>query len=65
MPWKHQQKCYRNIKGVRYMNFADLYLSDEENEELIKEAKSQYNKIKKVKHFEGYYQLFVADPKNN
>lgn len=60
---KHQSFCYRNIKGINYINFADLIYPDHENEFIIKQAKDKYHKVHKIKHPSGYYQIFVANPK--
>lgn len=58
---KHQSKCYRNINGVKYMNFADLIYGDEENAKTIEEAKSQYKHVKIINHWtKEYKQLFVS-----
>ena len=58
---KHQANCYRNIKGKRYKNHADLIYSDAENERVIKEAKEKFTSVRQIKHPEGYTQLFVAE----
>lgn len=63
MPIKHQGNCYRNINGVRYTNHADLIYSDAENSKVIAEARSQFRSVRKIKHPDGYYQLFVANAK--
>lgn len=58
---KHQTNCYRIIGGVKYMNWMDLIQGDEQNAIGIEEAKKQFSKIKKIKHWSGeYYQLFVS-----
>jgi hypothetical protein len=59
MPIKHQSNCYRNIKGVRYENYSDLIYGDEDNERIIKQAQALYKLVRKIKHPDGYYQLFV------
>lgn len=62
MPIKHQIKCYRNIGGKKYTNYADLIMSDEENEKVLVEAKSTFFFVKKIKHHSGeYYQVFVSN----
>lgn len=61
MPFKHQSQCYRNINGVKFKNGADLIYSDEENQRLIKEAKSQYKKVRIIKTKYGYSQLFFVE----
>lgn len=60
MPVKHQSACYRNIGGVKYTNYCDLIYGDEENARMITTAKSLYHLVRKIKHPDGYYQLFVA-----
>lgn len=63
MAFKHQSNCYRNIKGVKYENHADLIYGEVENQEVIEKAKKEYKNVKKIKHHSGaYYQLFVASP---
>lgn len=57
---KHQEKCYRNIGGRKMENYSDLCMTEEENEKIIKEAKEIYKYVRKIKHPEGYHQLFVA-----
>ena len=61
MPIKHQSNCYRNISGRLYRNMADLYRSEEENKEVIKEVKEQYKYVRLIKHPSGYYQLFATN----
>lgn len=63
MPIKQQDKCYRVINGLRYENYSDLIMGDTENEQVIREAKSLYAKVRKIKHPSGYYQLFVTNEK--
>jgi predicted Zn-ribbon and HTH transcriptional regulator len=58
---KHQANCYRTFSGIRYTNFADLIFSDAENQKTIDEAKHKFSSVKKIKHPEGYHQLFVAN----
>lgn len=59
--FKHQANCYRNIKGVKYINYADLVMNDEENERVENKIRAEHGLVKKIKHHSGeYYQLFVA-----
>lgn len=58
---KYQTDCYRIINGTKYMNWMDLIQGEIENNRGIEEAKKQFSKIKRIKHWKGeYYQLFVA-----
>lgn len=43
---KHQSGCYRNIKGIKYTNYADLFYEEEENKKVIEEAKSNFKYVK-------------------
>ncbi len=64
MAIKHQTECFRNIKGVRYENYADLIRGDIENAELIKEAKAEYKNVRIMGRSDlDYKQLFVANRK--
>lgn len=61
---KHQSNCYRNIGGHKLVNYCDLCMTDEINEQRVKEAKELYGIVRKVKHHSGgYHQLFVGQPK--
>lgn len=62
---KHQTKCYRNIRinkllTVCMWNYCDLIMGDEANNKVIEEAKAKHQYIRKIKHKDGYYQLFVS-----
>jgi len=57
---KHQCQCYRNLNGKKYTNYCDLIMDEEENQKVIEEARAQFDSVRKIKHPEGYYQLFVA-----
>lgn len=63
MPYKHQSNCYRNIKGVKYINYSDLLYADEtENDEVVARAKTEYKLVKVIKHHSGEYkQVFVSN----
>lgn len=37
-------------------------MGDEENEKMVAEAKKQFKLVRKIKHPDGYYQLFVFNP---
>lgn len=63
MPIKHQSQCYRIFKGIRYKNFCDLIMSDEENEKMVIQAKNEYVYVRQIKHPDGYNQLFVSRKK--
>lgn len=51
---------YRTIGKLRYEKILDLTMSEEENEQAVKDAKLKYRKVRKIKHVNGYFQLFVA-----
>lgn len=58
---KHQQKCYRVIKGIRHTNYADLIYGEDENVKVIEEAKREYASVKVINHWtKEYKQVFVA-----
>lgn len=61
MPTKHQSNCYRVLNGEKFINWCDLIFEDEENERIIKEARQKFRKVRKIKHVDGYYQLFVLE----
>lgn len=70
MPIKHQSHCYRNIKLkdgtiIKMENYADLIMSPEENLAVEAEARNEYTHIRKIKHPDGYYQLFVSQSKES
>lgn len=56
---KHQSDCYRIIKGVKYINWCDLIYQPEENDRILKEIKAKKIKHRRIKHPDGYYQLFI------
>lgn len=56
---KHQGNCYRNIGGKKYTNYADLIMGEVENAQVIQEARATGRSVRKIKHPEGYYQLFL------
>lgn len=41
-------------------NYCDLIMGDDENNKVIEEAKAKHQYIRKIKHKDGYYQLFVS-----
>lgn len=43
------------------INYCDLIMGDTENESAIKEAKAKYQRVRKIKHPDGFYQLFVSE----
>jgi hypothetical protein len=45
------------------MNYADLVCDDAENATIVSEAKLLFTSIRKIKHPNGFCQLFVADNK--
>lgn len=52
------------MNGKRYENYADLLNMDEaDNKKIVDEAKELYKSVRKIKHPDGYYQLFVSDRK--
>jgi hypothetical protein len=62
---KNQTKCYRNIGGVKYMNYADLIYGDAENNQIIQEVKASGKKYKIVTHWtKEYKQIFVEADEN-
>lgn len=63
MSVKHQSECYRILKGIRYTNYADLIMSEEENLAVIAKARAEYVHVARRKHPDGYEQVFVAHPK--
>lgn len=42
-------------------NYCDLIMCDVENKATIKEAREKYQYVRKIKHPEGFYQLFVSN----
>lgn len=58
---KHQQNRYRVINGIKMLNYCDLIMGDVENEVAVKEAKAKYQYVRRIKHPDGFYQLFVAN----
>ncbi len=59
---KNQAKCYRNIGGVRFKNYADLIMGEVENNQVIAEARQNFKKVKIITHWtKEYKQLFVAE----
>ena len=58
---KHQAKRYRTINGIKMFNYCDLIMCDVENKATIKEAREKYQYVRKIKHPEGFYQLFVSN----
>lgn len=59
MAWKNQNKCFRNIRGIRYENYADLIYGDAENAVVISNAMATGRRMRLVKHKDGYRQLFL------
>lgn len=65
MPAKHQSNCYRNVRlkdgrVIKMTNYCDLIMSPAENLVVESDAKNKYTWCRKIKHPDGYYQLFVA-----
>lgn len=42
------------------MNYCDLIYGDDENKRIISEVKRRYQYVRKIKHPDGYYQLFAS-----
>lgn len=57
MPTKHQDKCYRTIKGEKYMNFCDVL--GEIDFQAVDMAKQLKLRRRLIKHPDGYRQLFI------
>lgn len=57
MPYKNQEKCFRTIKGEKYINYCDI-LSDDQQIEIDK-LKQAGKRIKLIKHPDGFYQAFI------
>ncbi len=61
---KHQTDCYRNINGVKYMNYMDLIQGDEENSKGIARARAEYKNVRIMGRSDlDYKQVFVANKK--
>lgn len=58
---KHQSNCYRTIGSIKFTNFCDLIMSEEEIAEVVAAAKNKYKYVRKIKHPSGYYQLFISN----
>lgn len=60
---KHQSKCFRNINGIKYTNYADLIYGENDNKSVIIEARQLFKRVKIIPHWtKEYKQLFVAEP---
>lgn len=63
MAVKQQSKAFRNIDGIKYVNYADLAQDEIMNSIIVADAKKLYKLVRIIKNVSfGFDQVFVAKP---